>query len=460
MKLNQIASLICLLFCASGSSASAQEPKDPLYRDQVTLNTGKVIEGRIFRRYDSEEVLIYRKSKRKKIKRKDLASMHTLRDDLEQFLLGHSPGMTIQEDWERVQEARDLNLPSMAIVQSWKVLTRDANHQGANEFIGHKAVRGEYRWNYKNKKKAYHPDELQELMRVWQRRFVLESPHYRVETNTSIAQAVNTIFDLELTYLYWMDQYGELLQAGEQTFNKNDRMTWYVYQNKQDKGFSLSLDRDREAYYNPAKANGPDAVLKMNLVHSYYGSAQQVRPQAFFDLAIRQLMFTTMVLSHSGLRIPEAAMIRPNWVELGMGHWLGRQLGGPAGHARHQRFVPDTETRVLAQRKLDSGALSKHHRGREVDDLLGLHRDYFEVTTTDNRHLVYRAKARSFFRFIMETDPEIPAKGNQVIHSRDVLIEFLRDTYPKELGPTSKALKKGMGGDFEVLHKPWVEWRK
>ncbi|MFT7486853.1 MAG: hypothetical protein ACI9F9_002709 [Candidatus Paceibacteria bacterium] len=431
---------------------------DEVYRDSITLKNGKVIEGRILERNNPEQLVLYQKTRSKEYDHEDIASIHTVRDDLDKFMTGHSPNLTVEEEWRRVQEAMGLGLDSMARVQAWKVLTLDPQHGGANEHLGHKRIAGEYRWVWR--KKQQKPKDFAEQIQEWSKRFVLESEHYVVETNTTVGQAVNIIHDLELVYLYWMQEFGEELWTGEDVYDKNHKMTFWVYQDKSDKGYKLYYNSKREPFYNPSTVTSTDRS-NPNLAISYYKEGTGERPVDFFNVAIQQLMYSTLVLSRKRGYIPITEYTIPaHWAELGMGFWLGRQFGGPAGYARHQRFVVDSRNRELASRRILRGPLSNGLKRREVTNLIGLERRYYYVTSQDNVNELYRAKARSFFRFLVEADPEVISNRRVVGYGRAGVMGYLRDVYIMPTSHSSKSFDKALGGKVELLYDGWVKWRQ
>jgi hypothetical protein len=281
-----------------------------------------------------------------------------------------------------------------------------------------------------------------------------------VETNTTVGQAVNIIHDLELVYLYWMQEFGEELWTGEDVYDKNHKMTFWVYQDKSDKGYKLYYNSKREPFYNPSTVTSTDRS-NPNLAISYYKEGTGERPVDFFNVAIQQLMYSTLVLSRKRGYIPITEYTIPaHWAELGMGFWLGRQFGGPAGYARHQRFVVDSRNRELASRRILRGPLSNGLKRREVTNLIGLERRYYYVTSQDNVNELYRAKARSFFRFLVEADPEVISNRRVVGYGRAGVMGYLRDVYIMPTSHSSKSFDKALGGKVELLYDGWVKWRQ
>ncbi len=237
-------------------------------------------------------------------------------------------------------------------------------------------------------------------------------------------------------------------------------MTFWVYRDKQDKGFKLYYNSEREPFYNPSTATTTDRS-NPNLAISYYKEGTGLRPVDFFNIAVQQLMYSTLVLPRKRGYIPTTEYTIPaHWAEIGMGYWLGRQFGGPAGYARHQRFVADARNRELASRRIASGPLANGRKRREVTNLIGLERRYYYIQSSDNVKELYRAKARSFFRFLIEEDPDVVFNRKVVGKGREGLMGYLRDVYIQPTSHSSKSFDKALGGKVELLYEPWVRWRQ
>jgi len=455
-----LTALLLLLPLAAAPAASAAGSEDDL-RDTVTLAKGGVLRGRVLERYGDEEIVLYVGTNQKKIAKKDVAEIRTVRDALDDFLLGHSPNQTIEEEWARVQLAKDLQLPEMADVQAWRVLVMDPQHKGANEHLGHPLHRGEYRWLHgkRRKKDKLTPEDFNERIREWKTRFRLESEHYIVETDTSIDQAIATLFDLELVYLYWMDTFGEEINAGEDVYVEDHKMTAWIYRDIDDDGFKLYYNSNREPLYDPSQITRTE-LGNPNLLLTYYSETSGDRPLQLFDLAVQQLMYSTLVLSRRDGWIPNQQYTIPaHWAELGFGYWLGRQFGGRAGYARHQPFVAEARNRNLANLFLSRGPLSNGSKRREVTNLIGLERRYYYILGDDHISEIYRAKARSFFRFLIEQDPNVVVNNRVVGSGRQGLMQYLREVYISPTSHSTSAFDKALGGKVELLYEPWVRWR-
>lgn len=456
-----LALALCLSCLVDLQLATAQpwQASDPLFRDSVTTTDGGETRGRLLERYHPDHVVLYRKTNPVEIPHKKIKSIRSLRDDLATFMRGHRKDMSLEEEWRRVQEAIGLNLPNMAEVQAWRVLALAPQHEGANEHLEHPKIRKQYRWVLGRKKLA--PEEYGAKIKRWQDRIVLESAHYILETNTSVLQATNILYDLEFTYLHWMKEFGEELQLGEDVYLPTHKMTFHVFNDRADKGFTQHLNSRRDPFYDPSSSTTTRRTANPNLAFTYYIGGRGERPSDFFNLAVQQLMYSTLVLPRRGSFIPTNEFANPaHWIEIGMGYWFGRQLGGPAGFARPKRFVADSRNRELATRKFISGPLSGGSMRRELINLISLERRHYYSSSKDNVHELYRAKARSFFRYLVQEDPPMILNNRIKSHGREGLMRYLREVYIHPTDHSSKSFDNALGGKVELYYEGWVNWRK
>ena len=447
---------LSLAFLPALALASSTAGDDDL-RDAVLMKNGDTLRGRVLERYGDEHVILYEGTRRKKLDQEDVVSMITVRDKLRTFLSERQESVPIEDAWALVQRALDLGLPRMADVQAWRVLVFDPEHEGAHAHLGHKKRGGGYRWPSGNKQLSL--EDFEEEIQDWNDRFVLESEHYRIETNTSLRQATDVAFDLELVYLDWMDRFGEELQAGEKVLRPEDRMVMHVFRDREDKGYKDYYNKKREPHYDPSTQVATSKGYP-NLAFVFYQSGRGSRPVDFFDIAVQQLMYSTLVLSRQSGYLPTDITTRSShWVELGFGYWLGRQFIGSPGFARHAEFTPEAKTARLANVRMIRGPLSSKFVRKEVTNLIGLELRQFYVIDKDDTSEIYRAKARSFFRFLMEADPPVIHNKKVVGSGRAGLMHYLREVYVKPTSHSSSSFDDGLGAKVEVLYDAWVKWR-
>ncbi len=431
-------------------------------RDEVVTNKGKVYNGRVLERYGPEFLVLYQGTKSKEIPLDDVAKVTTVRDRLEIFLSERKQGLSIDEEWKLVQRALELELPEMARVQAYHVLTLDAGHDRAHAFVGNK--KSGKRWLLG--KRHYDLDEFHKRLQNWNNRFKLSSEHWDLETNVSVMDAVNILMDLERFYLFWMDQVGEGLLAGERVLDPANRMKINVMHDRKDKGFTTPLDSRREAYYFPMQWDATSSVGSINTIYTFFRDGKGKYPERIFDLAAQQLLYSNLLFARYKGSAPTSMYGRnAHWAELGIGFWLGNRFGGIPGYGKEQPFQPGPECRRLAQ--VSTRGSRMHSNKGEVVNLIGMpHAAYYSLGSSskigkEDRSSVYRAKARSFFLFLMLADPSaLDRRGKPAGSARDGLYYYLRETFNTPRGHSSKTMDTGLGGKVETLQAPWEEWRE
>jgi hypothetical protein len=450
---------LALGFLASVSNAGEKD-----LRDEVYMKDGTVHKGRVTERYSPEELILYTSSGQKKLKQDRIQKVYTVRDRLQVLLSKHIPGLSADEEWELVELAQELKLPEMARLQALQTVLADPSHEKAHKLLGHKTVKAEYRWPAGKKGRQLSLNKYEESIQEWPDRLKLESEHYALETNTSIRQAVDLLFDLEYVYLCWMDEYGESLNAGEDVFYADlddHKMTFHVFRTREDKGFTEQLNpKIRQAYYSPSR-DVATAKGNPNLVFTYF-RPNSLRAEDLFNLAVQQLMYSTLILSRKTGNLPATRYVRhSHWAEVGMGYWFGRRFTGNPGYAQPLSFYPEEGTIRLARLRVTDGPMARHYVTREITNLIGLpFSHFFEGDNIDIHH----AKACNLFRFLMEEDPPV-LKGNKVVGSgKDGLEYYLREVYVHATGHSSSAFDKGLSygktkAKVEWLQNDWVRWR-
>ena len=186
-------------------------------RDVIVLaKNGQEFRGRILRRRDEDGLVLMQGSRRKVFEHGTYVIQSSVVDNLRTFLKARTEKPSLAEEWQLVARADALGLTRMGDLQAWHVLGLDPRHQGANERLGHTLKKGTWRWKHeKSDKKSYTPEDFEERITEWKTRLFLESENYRIETNTSIQVAVDTLFDLERAYTFWQSQMGAELNLSE-----------------------------------------------------------------------------------------------------------------------------------------------------------------------------------------------------------------------------------------------------
>lgn len=421
--------------------------------DVLVLNDGKRLEGVVFERFHPDHVIFLKRTQRKEIKRTDIASMDVKRDRQARLLRRVVPGLDAAARWELAQSAIAERLPKLARVLAYHTLIADAEHAEAHGFLGHVLKRDSWRWA--QGKKLFEKSDFDERIQDWSERFVLESEHYVLETNTSVEQAVEIALDLERLYLFWMDTLGPPSRCAEDIDDPlTERMHFYVYRSRDDRGFNEPRAPDREPHYD-LSTETMTAQGNANVAMTYYVDNVN-RPLMLFELGTRQLMYSLLVLAKNrGTRPPSFEATYCHWLEWGLGYWVAGRLDGPAGYATPKPF--EIEYRILED------ALEIPARGplltvrEELTNLIGLPTAWFydHGRTSD----IHRAKAISFTAFLIEANEPVVFRRETRAHTRAGLFAYLRDAYGTPTAHSSSAFDEAIGdAKIEVLGDPWRAW--
>lgn len=404
-------------------------------------------------RYYSERLVVLEKGQVTSYpNRKVDQIVHTRRDQVAKFLGTRKPDATVDEAWAMVGTATGLGLHFLARVQAWDVISREPTHAEAHEFLGHKQ-RGD-KWKWKERGKRVELESFEEHIADWKGRLVLESEHYVVEGNTGLRNTIDAVFDLEWLYLFWMDTFAQELKATEGPLLAQHKMTFHIHRSKEDKDFR-KLNSAREPYYDPSRQY-TTAAGDQNLVVTYNVDGSHW-PARFFDLGVQQLMYTTLSFGHQLGSPPSSLDDRfSGWVELGIGYWMARQVGGSPGFPERIPFELEPEIARQSLAHLKSGPLSKSYVRREVTNLIGLP---FKLLHGSGKHVgYYNAKAQSFVSFILEAKPKV-GKGGKKLSVKTALMIYLQEDFGTPRGHSSSALDGYLKPNkIEMTTGPWREW--
>ncbi len=427
-------------------------------RDRVVRKNGKEQRGVVIESFDPEHLVLLRDGgRREEIRHADVAQVDKLRDRLASFMAIRRPELPLGTEWNLVGDAQGAGLRHMARLQAYHVLTKDPDHAGAHEFLGHRRSGSKWKWELDGK--SVSAEQFEERSADWNDRLVLESEHFTIETNCQLRKALDVLFDLEALYLWWMENLGPILGASEDVDDpREEKITFLVHRSADESSF-LKLDSRREPYYDPSgETTARDGSF--NVARTYM-TPDGYLPLRLFELGTESLIYSTLLLGKTKGRQPTATMRQHAlWVEIGMGAWVARHCGGKPGYAEIQKpfqkdFQLDPTDARLTLQPLDrphSLLLTKH----EVTNLIGLSHEDF-VGSSENIPLC-RARCASFVAFCIEADHPILAKKKEVGRSRAGIWSYLRDVYGTPKAHSSSAFDDSLGGKIEQLEEPWKTW--
>ena len=462
--------LATVLVFAPGSSTSASYEEDG--RDKVTLKNGKVVPCRVIQNHD-EEYLYYREPGKvapTRQKRTDIASVGLLvRNRIDSWLNLRKPGQTSEQRWKVLEAALAADMPALARLQAYDILCDDPGFVPAHLLLGHEEKRSGWMWSLDTtgekdgtSKKVKHVSAEDFHARILERPngLVLVSENYRFETNTSLRLAVDLLFDLERTYCTWLEVFGEDLVAAESVWNLGHQMVVRVYSSATE-GFTENRTSERFPYYSASVFNS--IASSPNVVFTYLENPTDARPLQFFDLAIQQLMYTTLGLGHKRAAPPA---IEPDhwahWVELGFGWYMEQGFSGLPGYAKYNKpvggagFVLPKELANYAT--LRAGDRTLHRSNKEVTHIASMEWRRFYILGLDGE--IHRAKARTLVAYLITQNPPALTRGNKDsgVEALPALLCYLRGAFLDPKSHSTSEFDKCLNGKIEGFAPGWREW--
>ena len=203
------------------------------------------------------------------------------------------------------------------------MLSLDPDHEGAHEFLGHRLKRGG--WEWVDGKRYLLQEEWDERLADWGHPLTLESEHFRLRTDSGLANAIAVLYDLERMYLTFLSEFGEELAPLEVL----DPLDIEVYG---DVDRFPRLSSAGHAYFAVGGAGGGAAYGTRSSRAFTYQPAGAKRPVRLFDVAIQHVLYATLLDGPTaGSSSGDVYDRHAAWVEVGFGHWFAIRFGRPAG---------------------------------------------------------------------------------------------------------------------------------
>jgi hypothetical protein len=464
--------MITLLLLASLTPAVASMKTEGDSRDVLVLASGKRIEGRIVQMHDPESIYIRRPGEREpeRVSKADVAGTEPLvRQRLSAWLDERRAGADVKERWALVQRALDAGLPAMARLQAYDVLCEDPDFAPAHEFVGNRERRNGWDWSLDTsgeraargkKAKLVPAEEFHEDLRDWNDRLLLESENYHLETNSSLSSGVDILFDLERTYCGWLEYFGEELGAAELPWSPDYRMIVCVFRSDTE-GYTQNFNSERQPYYSAATDQVIDG--SPNVLLTYFEHSTDARPKELFELALQQLMFTTLGLGHKRAAPPSRELDRwAHWIELGLSWWAAEHIDGPPGHAAFAQPLPGVAHDVpramaeLALQRPRSSPLS--NPSKEMTNLVSMEWKEFYIEGEEGE--VHRAKARTLLTYLLSENPPVLGRSEKPTGAQAApgIFHYLRGVYLDPKAHSTSELDECLGGKIENFRTGWRRW--
>ncbi len=430
-------------------------------RDRIVLANGREERGVVIEAFDPEHILVLRSAgSRDEIPRKEIQRIDLLRDRLAGFMRLRRPGLSMSAEWSLVEDAQRVGLAKMARLQAYHVLTLDAAHAGAHEFLDHRRSGDGWKWTVDEKRVGR--ERFEELSTTWDHRLILESEHFTLETDCGLRRALDILFDLEALYVWWMQHLGPELHPAEDVDEPDmERIVFEVHMDRESPTYNPQTSA-REPYYTTSREDTAENGT-FNVVRTFY-TAEGYRPERLFELGTEPLVYSLLVLGKSRTRSFDPNLRRPSfWVERGLGDWVAQHCGGKPGYVQIRApfqgdFVLESTLSRLTLAPLDRPHPLLEDGVEELGELVSLS-DASLIGHSSNVPLA-RARVASFVAYLIEADPPIRSGGKVKGSGRAGLWHYLREVYGTGRASASDAFDDGLGGDVGQLEDPWKAWAK
>lgn len=429
MSITGVAALWMLSWaCASGDQ-----------RDVVRFvdEKRKPLECRVVQMFEGDYIVDVG-GKRRTIPRERVRGIETVNDRIRELAKRSKPKMSTKERMALALWASEQALPEMAALCAYRVLLEDPAHQEANEFLGHRFTNGKWYWPLQGKPvPAASFDRALKSSRMLE----LESEHFVINTDVSLASAVNTLFDLERFYVDWRTAFGRHLGAVEVL----GKMRFKVYRSSED--FPAKTSRYKTPFFDPAAEFG--------LSYTYQESGDEW-PIMLFSLATQQLLYTALLPSMGASDAPRlGAKVRHRdavWLELGLGAWMDSQVEGPPGYGN---LTAEPAISQEAASGAYEGVVKRVARWKGLKTLIGWHFNtyYAGMDTVDFKWDVTEA----FVHFLMDEDNGVRSLRSQPT-TRDALLDYVAWVFRDGKGGSSSLLDDALDRRIETLDRPFRQW--
>lgn len=377
-------------------------------QDEVTLHSGKKLEGRVLFE-DASRVVMLQGSREVELDALDVASVNSIENSLatvlEHLRIVPADNVSALLDLARVCDAR--GLPREAALVRMRVLLADPENVAAHEALDHRKRGAD--WTGPLDGKWFPWNELLARRRDWNAAWELETTHYRIRTNLALDAAIDAALDLERFYLFFFDTIGDRL--GRRFVL--DPMNAYVH------GDSHSYIElaGRAAWYDVDQrrlnVNGTTAFMRFALFHE----------------AVHQLLD----VSEKGSRSNDASL--PAWLSEGLAEYLARCSFGPAGRAEFREGQLATMHVYLHARSPQPIGLTR---------FLAL--EYSDFLASEDAPLLY-AQAYTLVHMCLH------AEGGRY---RQGFLDFLRLCFEGRGNPST--FRKHVATDADAFARDWAAY--
>ena len=415
-------------------------PPDRDERDTLVLEDGTELRGRVLRPYGETAVEIKVKGRTKSIDRDKIVSRSTVNDRLAAWLNQRRPSLSIDRQWQLVQQAEGAGLPAMARLQAYHVLVLEPNHQAAHDFLDHRGKPEAWRWRFDGK--LVTTDRFHKLAASDAGPLALSSEHWRVTCNAGLATTIASLFELETLYVEFFSEFGPHLDPTEQI----EPMDLRIYAQRDDMPAHSSFLS--HPHYDPGELlSSTLGTSSQSITHLELG---QARPKRLFDLGTQQILYEA-VLGFALSQTPvDTSRFRANAsLEIGLAHWMSTTFGGPFGYAERVGAVLAPEIRQAAEVALNGGIDSS-----DPVERLALY-DYARYQIYERGNPYVWAHTQAFFSWLMEPATILPTTNQP---GYEFVLCLLQAIHRDALGSSTTRWDNCLGAPLGSLIEPYASW--
>ncbi|MBK9384335.1 MAG: DUF1570 domain-containing protein [Planctomycetes bacterium] len=298
------ASVALLVGAGAGAGTSSLAAGDEDRRDEVELQGGSVLRGRIVLE-DPDKLVVRMEGAEREIPRAQvLVSKSVFR--AQGAVLSKYAGLATNDTASLLalaEQCRASELPHEEQLFLWLVLLVDGQNQVAHSRLGHRDRGG--RWMVPQRGGAVSFEKLLEIRDSWGKAWELRSEHYSVRCDAGLAEAIGVVLELEQFYRAFYELYQQRLSLREVLVP-----------------MQVEVYRDRSRF--PRVSTHVDSRYEptTRLLQTY---AKDGVARALFHEATRQLLYE---LSGGSER---ALGEMPPWLGVGWGEYMEGILLRPAG---------------------------------------------------------------------------------------------------------------------------------
>ncbi len=405
------------------------------------LDDGTEVVGRVTEAFDPAVWRIDVDGRAREIERADVREARLQNERLAAFLDLRKPGMDGAAAARLAEQAAATGLEHMARLQAYQALLIDPDQARAHEFLEHKRRGKAWRWRLGSK--LLTAERFAEAFEDMGDAEVLRSTHFEVRSSAGLRAAVDALFDLERLYVTWLAEFGEELRPREVL----EPIRFQIHGDPDEVSFhSFVL---KHVHYDPGRLLGNAQQPEPRAVTYVPGIGQ--RPVRLFDLGAQALLYHGLLGEQLTLVPRDTRVYREcTLIEVGLGGWFQRRLGGPQGFARFELEVPrDPATFDLAAVPARSEPLDDVPV--ELERLILLAYGRLQMIRAENP--LYWARCRAWGEFFL--DPAVTLEGRPV---RPSWARLVRELYRDAAGSARPRWEAAVGVSLKRLQAEYDAW--